>query len=43
METAGRVKGLRYFVTNGLYHNALRYKTSEVVKHLFELRDDTLG
>ncbi len=37
METAGRLKGLRYFVTNVLYHNALRFKTSEVVKQLVEL------
>jgi hypothetical protein len=41
-ETAGLVKGIRVFETNGWYHNAVRAKTDEVVQQLFRLRDDTL-
>ncbi|EXJ90898.1 hypothetical protein A1O1_04004 [Capronia coronata CBS 617.96] len=42
LETASIVRGCKTFVTNMLYHNAIRAKNAEVMKALFALRDDTL-
>jgi hypothetical protein len=39
-ETAGKVKGVRVFETNALYHNAIRAKSVELFNALFQLRDD---
>jgi len=41
-ETAGIIKGCKTFVTNVLYHNAVRAKTADMVKGLFDLRDDSI-
>jgi pimeloyl-ACP methyl ester carboxylesterase len=41
-ETLGKVKNCKQFITNTMYHNALRSKTDEVLKELFALRDDTI-
>ena len=42
METAGKIWGCRTFVTNSMYHDALRSKADEVLKELFKLRDDVI-
>lgn len=42
METASIVKGCKTFVTNMLYHDAIRSKCDQVLKSLFALRDDTI-
>lgn len=41
-ETAALVKGCKSFITNVLYHDAIRKKTKEVFRTFFALRDDTL-
>ncbi|PMD17959.1 alpha/beta-hydrolase [Hyaloscypha hepaticicola] len=41
-QTARTVKNCRQYITNGMYHNALRSKTDEVMKELFALRDDPI-
>ncbi|KAL4932621.1 proline iminopeptidase [Aspergillus undulatus] len=40
--TAAKIKGTKQFVTNVMYHNAIRSKADEVFQQLFALRDDTL-
>ena len=42
METAKKVKGLKLFTTNVMFHDAVRSKMDEVVKQTFALRDDTI-
>ncbi|KAI1625120.1 proline iminopeptidase [Exophiala viscosa] len=42
LETASIVKGCKTFITNTLYHDAIRSKNEEVLKALFALRDDTI-
>ncbi|OAA67903.1 proline iminopeptidase [Niveomyces insectorum RCEF 264] len=41
-ETARKVGAIRVFETNGLYHNAIRARTEEVLTQLFRLRDDSI-
>jgi hypothetical protein len=41
-ETASKIKNCRQFVTNTMYHNALRGCADELMKHLFALRDDSI-
>ncbi len=41
-ETARKVSNIKVYETNGLYHNAVRPRTDEVLAQLFRLRDDTL-
>jgi proline iminopeptidase len=40
--TAAKIKGTKQFVTNTMYHDALRSKSSEVMRQLFNLRDDSI-
>ncbi|KAI1383224.1 alpha/beta-hydrolase [Hypoxylon trugodes] len=40
--TASRVKGIKVFETNVLYHNALRARSDEVIPQLLKLRDDSI-
>lgn len=40
--TASRIKGTKQFITNTLYHDALRSNSSEVMRQLFKLRDDSI-
>lgn len=42
METAGKIKRCKTFVTNMMYHDAIRSKMTEVTNALFALRDDSL-
>ena len=42
LETARIVKGCKKYVTNALYHDALRSRTGDVLRALFELRDDSI-
>lgn len=41
-EALEKVKNIKQFVTNTLYHNASSSKTDEVLKALFALRDDVI-
>lgn len=41
-ETAAKIKGCKQFVTNVMYHNAIRANADELIKQLFTLRDDTI-
>jgi pimeloyl-ACP methyl ester carboxylesterase len=41
-ETAKMIEGAKTFVTNMMYHDALRSQTDEIFKNLFALRDDTI-
>lgn len=41
-ETAAKIKGSKVFVTNVMYHDAVREKMDEVVRQLFSLRDDVI-
>ncbi|KAK4990671.1 hypothetical protein LTR50_002371 [Elasticomyces elasticus] len=41
-ETALAIKGCKTFVSNVMYHDAIRAKMDEVVKQLFALKEDTL-
>lgn len=40
--TAAKIKGTKQFITNALYHDALRSKSGEVMRQLFNLRDDPI-
>jgi hypothetical protein len=42
MQTAKAIKGCKTYITNVLYHDAVRSKMDEVFKALFALRDDTI-
>jgi hypothetical protein len=41
-ETASKIQGAKVFVTNMMYHDALRSKMEEVFRNLWALRDDSL-
>ncbi|KAA8644230.1 proline iminopeptidase [Aspergillus tanneri] len=41
-KTASKIKGVKKFTTNTMYHNAIRGKSDELMQQLFALRDDTL-
>ncbi|KAE8354665.1 Alpha/Beta hydrolase protein [Aspergillus coremiiformis] len=41
-KTAANIKGIKQFITNTMYHNALRAKSDEVMQQLFALREDTI-
>ncbi|KAJ5927777.1 Proline iminopeptidase [Penicillium verhagenii] len=41
-KTAAKIKGIKQFITNTMYHDALRSKSGEVMRQLFALRDDTI-
>ncbi|PGH06444.1 hypothetical protein AJ79_06534 [Helicocarpus griseus UAMH5409] len=41
-ETAAKIKNCKQFVTNVMYHNAIRANADELIKQLFALRDDTI-
>lgn len=41
-ETAKNIKGAKTFITNIMYHDALRSRTDEIFRNMFALRDDTL-
>jgi pimeloyl-ACP methyl ester carboxylesterase len=40
--TARLVKNCKQYITNGMYHDAIRSKTDEIMKELFALRDDSI-
>lgn len=42
LNTASIIKGCQTYVTNQLYHNAIRSKTQDVLKAVFALREDTI-
>ena len=41
-ETARAIKGCKLWVTNVMYHDAIRERMDEVMKQLFALRDDVI-
>lgn len=42
METARKIRSCKMFITNMMYHDAVRGKMDEVTKALFALRDDSI-
>lgn len=40
--TASKIKGLKQFITNAMYHDALRTKTDELIRQLFALKEDSI-
>ncbi|KAL4817288.1 Alpha/Beta hydrolase protein [Aspergillus spinulosporus] len=40
--TAAKIKGIKQFITNVMYHNAIRSKADELFQQLFALRDDVI-
>lgn len=40
--TASKIKGIKVFETNVLYHSALRHRADDVFQELLRLRDDTI-
>ena len=40
METAGKIKGCKTFITNTMYHNAIGSKAEAVMEELFAMRND---
>lgn len=40
--TVAKIKGTKQFITNTMYHDALRSKSGEVMRQLFTLRDDSI-
>ncbi|KKA23673.1 Prolyl aminopeptidase [Rasamsonia emersonii CBS 393.64] len=40
--TATKIKGLKQFITNAMYHDALRTKTDELIRQLFALKEDSI-
>src|ERR1700761_2479792 len=42
MHTAREIKGCKTYITNMMYHDAVRSKMDEVFKALFALRDDSI-
>ncbi|KAJ5221292.1 Proline iminopeptidase [Penicillium citrinum] len=40
--TAAKIKGTKQFITNTMYHDALRSKSGEIMRQLFNLRDDSI-
>jgi pimeloyl-ACP methyl ester carboxylesterase len=41
-EAAKKIKGCKQYITNTMYHDAIRSKTDDVLKGLFNLRDNTI-
>lgn len=41
-EAASMIKGSKVFITNTMYHDALRVRTADVLKALFALREDEM-
>jgi pimeloyl-ACP methyl ester carboxylesterase len=41
-ETVPKIKGCKQFITNSMYHDAVRSKTTDVMKALFALKDDPI-
>lgn len=42
MQTASKIKGCKTYVTNAMYHNAIRAKSDDIWKEMWKLRDDTI-
>lgn len=41
-DTAAMVKGVQQSITNTMYHDALRSRSTEVIRQLLQLRDDSI-
>jgi proline iminopeptidase len=40
--TASKIKNSKQFITNTMYHDALRSKSGEIMRQLFNLREDSI-
>lgn len=40
--TAAKIKGTKQFITNVMYHDALRSKSDELMRQLFAMREDSI-
>lgn len=41
-ETSALIKGCKHFITNSLYHDAVRSKYGDLLRNLFALKEDTI-
>lgn len=41
-ETARLVKNCKQYITNSMYHDAIRRKTNEILEALFSLKEDSI-
>ena len=41
-ETASKIRGCKTYTTNMVYHDGVRSRTDDVLKHVFDLRDDVI-
>ena len=42
-ESIAKIKGAKQYITNTMFHDAVRSNTDEVVKQLFKLRNDSIN
>jgi hypothetical protein len=42
METSQKIKGCKVFISNMLFHDAVRSRMDEVLRNVFALRDDVV-
>ncbi|KAF2751803.1 proline iminopeptidase [Sporormia fimetaria CBS 119925] len=42
LETASKIRGCKTFITNAMYHNAIRAKCEDVMKGVWAMRDDVI-
>lgn len=40
--TAAKISGVKQFITNTMYHDALRSRSDELMRQLFALREDSI-
>jgi hypothetical protein len=40
--TAAKIRGTKQFITNVMYHDALRSKPDEILRQLFALKEDSI-
>ncbi|OJJ30604.1 hypothetical protein ASPWEDRAFT_55145 [Aspergillus wentii DTO 134E9] len=40
--TAAKIKGIKQYITNTMYHDGLRSRSDELMRQLFSLRDDSI-
>lgn len=41
-DTASKIKGVKQFITNMVYHDGLRSRVDEIMKQLFALKEDSI-
>jgi len=41
-DTASKIKGIKQFITNMVYHDGIRSRSDEIMKQLFALKEDSI-